>query len=100
MSSTAHKHLLIVQPLSGHWQHEGLYYSVYPFCYSWFRCAIVLSSVCCALSQAGEGGADSCQSQSSLAPVGGATSDDARPVGPKHDRSPEQMQVHNYNVQF
>ncbi|CAI8024840.1 Ubiquitin carboxyl-terminal hydrolase 25 [Geodia barretti] len=45
------------------------------------------------LREAGEGGADSCQSQSSLAPVGGATSDDARPVGPKHDRSPEQMQV-------
>ena len=35
------------------------------------------------------------QSQSTLAPVGAATSDHARPVGPKHDRSPEQMQVHN-----
>lgn len=38
--------------------------------------------------------AGSGQSQVSLAPVGGATSDHARPVGPKHDRSPEQMQVY------
>ena len=38
------------------------------------------------------------QPQSTLAPVGAATSDHARPVGPKHDRSPEQMQVHTYSV--
>ena len=55
---------------------------------------VIMISLLVPLTQAGEGVADSGQSQVSLAPVGGATSDDARPVGPKHDRSPEQMQVH------
>ena len=40
------------------------------------------------------------QPQSTLAPVGAATSDHARPVGPKHDRSPEQMQVHTVYILY
>ena len=51
---------------------------------------------CWFLHQVREGAAaDGGQSQLLLAPLGGATLDDARPVGPKHDRSPEQMQVYN-----
>ena len=43
-----------------------------------------------------EAGGD--HSQTSLVPAGAATADHARPVGPKHDRSPEQMQVYTIHI--
>lgn len=54
---------------------------------------MLISFLVCVCAQGQTDMAGSGQLQSTLAPVGAATSDHARPVGPKHDRSPEQMQV-------